>query len=122
MRETEAQAAVLEQILERYDTSRSVVKDAVGRVTALGQAMSGMFVSDEVVKGSLASYTFEHMEIASYRILIATAEHLGDESAARGLAQNLQQEIAMADWLADHLAETTRTFLIRDESGATAKR
>lgn len=33
----------------------------------LYQAMSGMFVSDEVVKASMASYAFEHIEIASHR-------------------------------------------------------
>lgn len=75
-----------------------------------------------VVKGAPESYTFEHMEIPSYRVLIAAAEHLGDSAAAAALWTNLMQEAAMADWLADNIDQITRAFLIRDESGATAKR
>jgi ferritin-like metal-binding protein YciE len=31
----------------------------------MGQAMSGMFVGDEVMKGTIASTAFEAMEVAS---------------------------------------------------------
>jgi ferritin-like metal-binding protein YciE len=32
----------------------------MGKSMAMGQGMSGAFVEDEIVKGSMASYTFEH--------------------------------------------------------------
>ena len=83
--------------------------------------MSGLFVSDEVVKGTLASYTFEHMEIASYRILIAAAEQAGDQETKRVCESILQQEIAMAEWLAENAGEITRRFLERDQRDVTAK-
>ncbi|WP_252869916.1 DUF892 family protein [Brucella pituitosa] len=35
------------------------------------------------MKGSLASYSFENMEIASYRILISAATFLGESDIAR---------------------------------------
>ncbi|HYI94017.1 MAG TPA: DUF892 family protein [Bryobacteraceae bacterium] len=53
-----------------YPASRgdtSTLKDMAGKVIAFGQGMSGMFVEDEIVKGTMASYTFEHMEASAYR-------------------------------------------------------
>ena len=44
---------------------------------AFAQGMSGMVMSDEVVKGAMSGYVFEHMEIASYTILIAAAKAAG---------------------------------------------
>jgi ferritin-like metal-binding protein YciE len=87
----------------------------MGRVTALAQSMSGMFTSDEVVKGTLASYTCENMEIASYQILITAAEQLVDAEAIQVLTRCLQQKEAMAKWIADRAAEITRSFLSRAE-------
>src|ERR687888_416203 len=69
--ETRAQAARLEMCLEGLGEDTSTLKDAGGKLIAIGQSLSGIFAGDEVMKGSLASYTFEHMEIASYSILIA---------------------------------------------------
>lgn len=66
---------------------------------ATAQGLSGFFVGDEVLKGALASYTFEHMEIASYRILSATAEEAGDIETQRVCEGILREEEAMAEWL-----------------------
>jgi ferritin-like metal-binding protein YciE len=75
------------------------------------------------MKGSFASYTFEHMEIASYNILIAAANSLGEAEVARVCEQNLREEEAMAEWLKNHIAGTTAQFLARAEADAeTAKR
>ncbi len=123
LEETRRQATMVRQCIERRGSDTSTVKDIAGRFVAMGQSMSGMFVSDEVVKGSLASYAFEHMEIASYKALIAAAEVCGDTETKRVCEQILPEEIAMANWLADHLQPTVQQFLMRDETpGATAKR
>jgi hypothetical protein len=58
------------------------MKDAGGKLMAMTQSLSGVFAGDEV-KGSLASYTFENMEIASYRILIAATGGHGYEFLRR---------------------------------------
>src|SRR3546814_12860689 len=84
------------------------MKDLAGRLTAFGQAMSGLFVSDEVVKGSMASYTFEHMEISAYRSLIAAAEAVGDQQTKQVCQEILAEEEAMASWLGDHRSEERR--------------
>ncbi|MQW90522.1 ferritin-like domain-containing protein [Sinorhizobium saheli] len=121
LQETRDQSRMLERCLERLDGGTSTVKDISGKIMAFGQGLSGLFVDDEVVKGSLASYAFEHMEIGSYRILIAAAEHAGDQETKRVCETILQQEIAMAEWLEQHAAEITRRFLDRDQLGVTAK-
>ncbi|MFQ6186242.1 ferritin-like domain-containing protein [Sinorhizobium meliloti] len=119
--ETRDQAAMLERCLERTGGT-STFKDVGAKMVAFGQGLSGLFVDDEVVKGSLASYTFEQMEIASYKILIAAAEHAGDQETKRVCETILKQELAMAQWLDEHAAEITRKFLERDQQGMTAKR
>jgi ferritin-like metal-binding protein YciE len=90
---------------------------------AFGQAAGGMAMSDEVVKGSIMSYVFENLEIASYTSLIAAAELAGDEETKRACEQILPQEIAMARWLLDHIPGVTHAFLRRSATpGETAKR
>jgi ferritin-like metal-binding protein YciE len=62
------------------------------------------------------------MEIASYRILIATAEECGDAETRRVCEENLAEEEAMAKWLEDNLSDVTRAYLSRDASpGASSK-
>lgn len=122
LRETERQAQMLESCITRRGGDTSTMKDLMGKFVAMGQGLSGAFVDDEVVKGSMASYTFEQMEIASYKVLIAAAEALGDAETAAVCQRILQEEIAMADWLDKALPTLTTTFLGRDEApGMTAK-
>lgn len=122
LRETEAQREALGTLIESMGEGSSFVKDAMGKVMAAGQGLSGIFATDEVMKGSLASYTFEHMEIASYTMLIAAAEELGEMQAVSVLTQILEEERAMAAWLGENLAPLTRSFLARAESDLSAKR
>ena len=114
--ETRGQAARLKACLDRIGEGSSTMKDAGAKLMATAQSLSGIFAGDEVMKGSLASYTFEHMEIASYTILIAAAQSLGEAEVVRACEQNLREEIAMADWLKNHLPSTTEQFLTRAEA------
>jgi ferritin-like metal-binding protein YciE len=123
LEETKEPARRLEICIERRCGGTSALKDIAGQVTALGQNFVGVFSGDEVIKGALASYTFEHMEIASYSILIAAAEEVGDRESAGACRQNLAEEQAMADWLADNIGRLTREYLDREENEfAEAKR
>jgi len=120
--ETRHQAEMLQNCITRLGGDTSAIKDAAGKMMAMVQGMSGMFVSDEVVKASLASYAFEHMEIASYKALIAAADVCGDMETKRVCEQILAEEEAMASWLAQNLPATVKEFLLRDEApGTTAK-
>ena len=122
IKETQRQAELLRSCIQRRGGSTSTLKDTAGKMLAMGQAMSGMFVGDEVMKGSIASYAFEAMEIASYNILIEAASIVGDtetEGVCRGI---LAEEQAMADWLAANIGSLTARYLSLEETpGATAK-
>ncbi len=119
---TRRQAKRVRECIERRNGSTSTIKDATGKMVAMGQAMSGMFVGDEIVKGSMASYTFEHMEIAAYRILIGAARVVGDAQTQRVCEEILAEEEEMAGWLEDNLPAVTQKYLRLEETpGATAK-
>ncbi len=122
LEETRRQADRLRARLEKLDGGTSTTKDTMGTLMGFAQGMSGMFAGDEVLKGSLANYAFEHMEIASYKMLIATAEEAGDLESQRACEQNLREEEAMARWLDEHVGSMTRQFLAREASGTSAKR
>ncbi|MER9586665.1 DUF892 family protein [Mesorhizobium sp. M0276] len=88
----------------------------------MAQSLSGIIAGDEVMKGSLASYTW-YMEIASYTILIAAAKSLDETEGAHVCEENLREEVAMADWLKNHLPATTKQFFTRaDTESENAKR
>jgi ferritin-like metal-binding protein YciE len=116
LEETRLQSKRLEECLERRGTSASGLKNMAGKITATLQNLSGMFVGDEVVKSILAVYTFEHMEIASYRILIAACDTAGDPETKRVLEEICREEEAMAERLSQSMTDVTRGYLIREEA------
>ncbi|AZO82041.1 MULTISPECIES: ferritin-like domain-containing protein [unclassified Bosea (in: a-proteobacteria)] len=116
LEETRRQASQLESCIQRRGGGTSTIKDLAGKFVAFGQGLSGIFVGDEIIKGALASYTFEQMEIASYRILIAAAEQVGDPETSAVCARILGEEEAMARWLAENLAPLTQRYLVREET------
>ncbi len=116
LEETRTQAKRLERCLERRNASSSGLKDFAGKFTATMQNMSGMFAGDEVVKSVLANYSFEHMEIASYRILSAAARIEGDLETAAVCEEICREEEAMAKWLEEHMGEVAQEHLLREEA------
>ena len=120
--ETRAQAELLEACIERHGTATSALKDSAAAFLGTIQALGGALMGDEVVKGAIGSYAFEHLEIGMYRSVIGAAEELGDEETARVCREILRQEEAMADWLAQRLPEITRRYLGRESAGEPAKR
>jgi ferritin-like metal-binding protein YciE len=121
LQETRRQAERVQGCIERHGSSTSVVKDVTGKLVAFGQSLSGLFVGDEVMKASLADFTFENMEIASYKIIIAAAEQIGDTETKRVCEEILREEEQMASWLEQNLPSLTAQYLKREEAGATAK-
>lgn len=102
---------MIEWVLERLDKSRSVLKDAAGKMTAMGQALGGMLASDEVVEGGISGYVFEHFEIASYNALILAAEAVGDIEGVKVFQKIKVQEEQMAKWLEENLPAVTEKYL-----------
>ncbi|MCX4066883.1 DUF892 family protein [Pseudomonas sp. S1Bt30] len=113
IQETLGQQALIDQCLTRLGGSASTLKDMGGKLMAFGQAVGGSLMSDEVIKGAMAGYVFENMEIASYTVLTAAAREAGDAETQAACEQILPQEIAMAQWLLEHLPQLTQAFLER---------
>ncbi|ABO58132.1 ferritin-like domain-containing protein [Burkholderia vietnamiensis] len=120
--ETREQARLIRGCIERRGGSVSTMKDVGAKTMAWVQGLAGMFASDEIVKGGMASYTFEHFEIAAYRNLIEAARFVGDRETMTICERILPEEQAMAAWLEHNMAGVVRTYLARDETDAPAKR
>ncbi|WP_073525603.1 ferritin-like domain-containing protein [Pseudomonas fluorescens] len=121
--ETLGQQQLIDQCLTRLGGSASTLKDVGGKLMAFGQAVGGSLMSDEVIKGAMAGYVFENMEVASYTVLIAAAKAAGDAETQAACEKILPQEVAMAQWLLEHLPQLTQAFLQRSEAPDTqAKR
>lgn len=122
LQETRRHAERVQGCIERQGGSKSLVKDMTGKLVAVGQGLSGLFVGDEVVKASLADYTFEHMEIAAYKTIIAAADAVGDSETKRVCQEILREEEAMAGWLSQTLPSLTAQYLKREQTpGMKAK-
>ncbi|MDU0343181.1 ferritin-like domain-containing protein [Bosea rubneri] len=120
--ETERQASMIESCITRRGGDTSTLKDLAAKFVAMGQGISGAFVGDEIIKGSMAGYTFEHMEIAAYRVLVAAADAIGDAETSAVCARILAEEVKMAAWLDENLPGVTAKYLAREEtSGVEAK-
>lgn len=114
--ETQRQATMLEDCIRRRGGDTSTLKDLAAKFVAFGQGMSGIFADDEIIKGAMASYTFEHMEIAAYRVLIAAADQAGDQETSVVCARILREEEEMARWLSENIASLTQKYLGREET------
>jgi ferritin-like metal-binding protein YciE len=117
---TRKQAERLRGCIERRKGAPSAIKGTMAKMLGVAQGLSGLFVGDEVVKGVLATYTFEHMEIASYKILIAAADKLGDAETKKVLEESLREEEEMAKWLEQHFDPVTLQFLDREDTPQAA--
>jgi ferritin-like metal-binding protein YciE len=117
LQETLSQQALLESCLTRLGTSPSLIKGMTGEMVAFGQAVGGMTMSDEVVKGAMSGYVFEHTEIAAYTALIVAARAAGDLETMRVCEQILPQEVEMGRWLLEHLPDTVVAYMSRSAEG-----
>lgn len=122
LQETLGQQKMVEDCIKRLDGKPSLFKDAAAKMAAFAQATGGMTQSDEIVKGAIAGYVFENLEIACYTSLIAAARAAGDAETERICQQILEQEKAMSAWMLNNLPTVTTTFLARSATpGEKAK-
>ncbi|SUG47545.1 Protein YciE [Salmonella enterica subsp. arizonae] len=110
--------------MDRNGISRSVLKDSMSKMAAMGQSIGGMFPSDEIVKGSISGYVFEPV-----RNCLLYLPAGGSKKSWRHcppiptIEAILKEEMQMADWLIKHIPQTTEQFLLRSEAdGVEAKK
>lgn len=120
--ETEGQIRRLETILDAIGEDKSSLKDLALSVAGTFAAVGHTVAPDEILKNSLANFAFENFEIAAYKSLIALAEASGNTAAIDALEANLDEEIAMAEWLDANIEAVTLQFAALKEAGETAKK
>jgi ferritin-like metal-binding protein YciE len=118
--ETRSQRDRLHACMERRGVSASGMKDLMGKATAMVHGLGSAMAGDEVMKGVLTNYAFEHFEIASYRILIAAAEAVGDTQTAQVCETILREEEEMAAWIDESMDDITQEYLGREEADLDA--
>jgi ferritin-like metal-binding protein YciE len=121
--ETHDQIGRLDEILGNFDASASALKDIALSMTGGMAALAHSAAGDEILKNSFANYAFEHFEIASYKSLLTMAESGGLARFSSGLQQNLNEELAMAEWIDQSLPMVTRRYqqLYAEEGSSEAK-
>ncbi|MFV3130915.1 ferritin-like domain-containing protein [Niveispirillum sp. KHB5.9] len=113
--ETRNQAAQVELCLHQLDADTSLLKTGIGAIAGIGQAISGIFASDEVVKDAVYGAAFEYFEIINYKALILAANAAGEPGIAATMEQILEEELAMAGWMEDNLPAIMRQYLATGE-------
>ena len=109
--ETREQARRLEAGLEACGDSASMVKDTLLSVMGLGQSSVQGFSDDAVLKAVAADTMTEHLEIATYRTLLALADMAGKPELRPRLEVSLREEEEMAAWFDQNLDAITRRFV-----------
>jgi ferritin-like metal-binding protein YciE len=95
-KQTEEQAARLEERLREHDASPSKAKEAGGVMAALMKSVLDVARSDSPGRNARHGFATEHMEIASYQMLERVARKAGDTKTAAVARQNREEEEAMA--------------------------
>ncbi len=106
--ETEEHERLISERLRAYDASPSSMKDAAQKGAAKLTGMVSKAAPDTSGKLAIQAYAFEHLEIASYRMLREVAHRAGDEQTVTVAERILAEEQAAAKRvgsLLEHVAE-----------------
>jgi ferritin-like metal-binding protein YciE len=106
--ETEEHEALIKRCLENYGESSSMMKDMAQKGGAMMSGMMAKAAPDTTGKLAAQAYAFEHLEIASYRMLRVVAEQAGDQETTRVAGQILEQETSAARQLEGLLEQVAR--------------
>jgi ferritin-like metal-binding protein YciE len=99
--ETRGQENRIRDRLEARGVHPSTLKDVAGKLGGLGMVAFAQANPDTPGKLTAHAYSYEHMEIAAYELLLRVAARAGDEEAAEVAHVNLDEERAMATRLQD---------------------
>jgi ferritin-like metal-binding protein YciE len=108
--ETEGHERRTRERLEARGASPSRIKDAVMKAGGLGFALFASSQPDTPGKLVAHAYSYEHLELASYELLIRVAQRAGDEQTVEAARTIRHEEDAMARRLAaefDRAAEAS---------------
>ncbi len=106
--ETKEHERLIEGCLERYGASTSTLKDVAQKGSAMISGMMARSADDTTGKFAIQAFAFEHVEIASYRMLCVVAERADDHDTldiARRILEQEQQAAAKLNELIEEVAE-----------------
>ena len=105
LEETKVQRKRMEDRLNAYGETPSAVKSAGSTLMGVMTGMVSGLRPDSIGRNLRDEYTTEHMEIAAYTMLITVAKLAGDEETVKAAERTLREEIAMQEFLSQHLPE-----------------
>ena len=89
--ETERQEQLVRARLEAHDAEPSKVKDAAGKVGGYGMVLFARFNPDTPGKLVAHAYSYEHMELAAYELLMRVADR-ADDAGTVAMAREIAGE------------------------------
>jgi ferritin-like metal-binding protein YciE len=98
--ETEEHERLIAARLEAHGGSPAKVKEAVMKLGGAGFALFAASQPDTPGKLTAHAYSYEHLELAGYELLLRVAERAGDRETAEVARRIREQERAMAERLA----------------------
>jgi ferritin-like metal-binding protein YciE len=109
--ETEDHERLVRARLEAHDAAPSKVKDLVMQAGGLGFALFAKAQPDTPGKLAAHAYSYEHLELAAYELLLRVAEHAGDADTAAMARTIREQERAMGERLAESFDRAAQASL-----------
>jgi ferritin-like metal-binding protein YciE len=103
--ETEEHERLVKQRLDALDASPSTLKDVAQKGIATVTGAVANAAPDTAGKMAIQAYAFEHLEIASYRMLRQVAERAGDHETVLAAGRILAQEHAAVERLSGLLEQ-----------------
>lgn len=103
--QSRAQQLQVKDVLKCHDEGWSALKEALGRLSVVGQAASDMLRVEQGARMAVSVYVFCSYKLATYTTLIAAARQAGDSEGVDIFQRILQQEGQMADRLLADLPE-----------------
>jgi ferritin-like metal-binding protein YciE len=116
--ETQGHEQLVRERLDALGGSPATLKDLAGTLTGKGFVLFAKSQPDTAGKLVAHAFSYEHMELAAYRLLASVAERAGDADTAQTARLIEQQERAMADRLAasfDRAVEASLREVPRDD-------
>lgn len=120
LQETKGQHERLDRILDGLGEDRSAFKDMAMNLSGNISALSASMADDAILKSTFANFAFENFESAAYKSLIRMAELDGQQSAIPLLEQSLNEELAMARWIDEHVGDVTARYVKLSHAGRDA--
>jgi ferritin-like metal-binding protein YciE len=116
--ETEQHEALVRNRLEAHGAGPSKLKDLTMRAGGVGFALFARFQPDSPGKLTAHAFSYEHFELASYELLLRTAEGAGDTETAEAARRIRDEERGMGERLAgafDRAVEVSLERVGRDD-------